>query len=242
MNLPRFRLLARTARIALFVLPFALNAAEPHALLLEARAARAAKDPARAIALGTELIAAQPASGDAYMERAFSYLYSGVPENRALAAADFKKAVEVDPLNVRAILYRGDLAYRLIEKNYAACEADYATVIQLDPQFAHYRAYTAELYLYMKDPARVVAEAALGLVAEPTAPIHRINLAHGLAFSGQVETAKKIYADVAQVEIGHGRKGAAFALGDFATFATHNIDYPQIAELTPFLEALRDTP
>ncbi|HEY9248500.1 MAG TPA: hypothetical protein VIO38_05190, partial [Rariglobus sp.] len=167
------------------------------------------------------------------------YLYSGRPEYRALAADDFKKAAEVDPLNVRAILYRGDLAHRLIEKNYAACEADYATVLKLDPEFP-IRAYTAELYLYMKDPARVVAEAALGLAAEPASPIHRINLAHGLAFSGQIEAAKKIYAALAPLEIAHGRTGAAFALGDFATLAKHGIDYPQIAELTPFLEALRD--
>lgn len=225
-----------TSAVAFSVVP-----SDPAALMLEARAAREAKDVARAVELGSALVAAQPASGEAYLERAFTYLYSGRPGDRPLAAADFKKAVEVDPLNVRAILYRGDLAYRLIEKNYAACEADYATVLKLDPAFA-IRAYTAELYLYMKDPGRVVAEAALGLAAEPTATIHRINLAHGLAFSGQLEAAKKIYADIAQVEIGHGRKGAAFALGDFATFAKHDIHYPQIAELTPFLEGLRDAP
>ncbi len=237
----------RTLRLRRFLAllvwwPAIAYAAEPVAMLLEARAARSAKEVTRAVELGTALIALQPASGDAYLERAFTYLYSGVPEHRALSAADFKKAVEVDPLNVRAILYRGDLAYRLIEKNYAACEADYSTVIRLDPEFAHYRAYTAELYLYMKNPARVVAEAALGLAVEPAAPIHRINLAHGLAFSGNLEAAKKLYAAVAKVEIGHGRTGAAFALGDFATFAKHDITYPQIAELTPFLEALRDAP
>lgn len=232
----------RLALLVLAGLPALVLAADPATLFLDARAAREAKDSARAIALGTDLIAAQPASGEAYRQRALSYLYSGVPENRALAAADFKKAVEVDPLNVRAILYRGDLAYRLIEKNYAACEADYATVIRLDPEFPHYRAYTAELYIYMKNPARVIAEAALGHAVEPALPIHRMNLAHGLAFSGQVEAAKKIYAALANVEIGHGRTGAAFALGDFEVFAQHDLAYPQMAELKPFLKALLDAP
>jgi hypothetical protein len=61
-------------------------------LLLEARAARDAKHTVRAVELGTALIATQPASGDSCLERAFTYLYFGVPENRALAAADFKKS------------------------------------------------------------------------------------------------------------------------------------------------------
>jgi tetratricopeptide (TPR) repeat protein len=233
----------RSFQLALLLfaaLPGLASAADPTALLFEARAARDAKDVERAVELGTALIADRPASAEPYIERGFTYLYSGRPDYRALAAADFKKAAEVDPLNVRAILYRGDLAHRLIEKNYAACEADYATVLKLDPAYP-IRAYTAELYLYMKDPARVVAEAALGLAADPTAPIHRINLAHGLAFSGQVEAAKTIYTAIAPLDIAHGRTGAAFALGDFATLAKHGVNYPQVAELTAFFESLRKT-
>lgn len=227
------------ALLPLLLAATSVSAADPAALLLEVRAAREAKDASRALDLADGLVAAQPVSGEALMERAFVHLAAG---RRELAAADFKKAAEVDPLNVRAILYRGDLAYRLIEKNYAACEADYATVLRLEPDFPGYRAYTAELHLYMKDPARVVAEAALGLASEPTSPIHRVNLAHGLAFGGNVEAAKKLYVQLAKIEIAHGRSGAAFALGDFATLGRHGVDYPQIAELTPFLEALRDAP
>ena len=47
-------------------------------------------------------------------------------------------------------------------------------------------------------------------------------------------------AAVAQVEIGYGCKGSVFVLSDFATFDKHENSYPQIAELTPFPEGLRN--
>lgn len=216
--------------------PVLAAAPDPAIAFSKLRSARSAKDFAQAEKVARELIAAYPTSSEAYIERAMTYLSQ---QKRELAAVDFKKAVEVDPTNPRAYLYRGDLAYRLIEKNYAGCEADYATVLKLDPDFPGYRAYTAELYLYMKDPARVITEAAIGLAAEPTHAIHRVNLAHGLAFSGQMAAAKALYTQLASEEIAHGRKGAAFVLGDFATLKRHGIEYPQAAELTPFLEALK---
>jgi tetratricopeptide (TPR) repeat protein len=227
-----------------FLLPFlalffagagAACAADPVAQLAEARAAREAKDFPRAEKILAAVIAAHPASSEAYLARGFTWL---AQKKNDLAAADFKSAVAVDPTNPTAYLYRGDLAYRMIEGNFAACEADYATVLKLDPAFPHFRAYSAELYLYMKQPTKVIAEATLGLIAEPTAPIHKINLAHGLAFAGQLEAAKALYTAVAPIEIGHGRRGAAFALGDFAQLKRRGLDYPQLAELTPFLEAL----
>ena len=210
-------------------------AADPVTQLAEARSAREAKDYATAEKILTAVIAEHPASSEAYLARGYTWLAQGKND---LAAGDFKKAVEVDPTNPNAYLIRGDLAYRMIEGNFAACETDYATVLKLDPDFPHFRAYSAELYLYLKQPAKVISEALLGLLAEPAESIHKINLAHGLAFAGQVEAAKTIYSAVAQVDIGHGRKGAAFALGDFAQFKRKKIDYPQIAELTVFLESL----
>jgi len=197
--------------------------------------ARKQGDTARAIQEATAAIAQHPQSGEAYLERAFAHFAA---KNTEAAVKDFKAAVEVDPTNARAYIYRGDLAYRLIEGNYAACESDYAVALKLDPEFPSYRAYTAELYLYLKQPDRVITEAVQGLLAEPHAPIHKINLAHGLAFAGQLESAKAVYRAIATVEIGYGRKGATFALGDFATLQRKGIVYPAMTELTPFLQAL----
>lgn len=229
------RSLIRLSLALLAVVPVAARAADAVAQMAEARAAREAKDFARAEKLLSAVISAHPASGEAYIQRGFVQL---AQKKNDLAAADFKKAVDVDPTNPAAYLYRGDLAYRLIAGDFAACAADYATVLKLDPEYPHFRAYSAELYLYTREPAKVIAEATLGLFAEPNAPIHKINLAHGLAFAGQVEAAKAVYTSVAAVEVGHGRRGAAFALGDFAQLKRRGLDYPQLAELTPFLEAL----
>lgn len=219
--------------------PVALLAADPAVRIAEARAAREAGDFPWAERLLTALIADHPASGEAYLARGYVWL---AQQKRDLAAADFKQAVAADPTNPRAYLIRGDLAYRLIEGNYPACEADYATVLQLDPDFPHFRAYSAELYLYMKQPSRVITEALLGLLAEPNAPIHKINLAHGLAFSGQVEAAKVLYAAIATINIERGLTGARLVLGDYAQLKRRGIEYPQIAELTPFLKGFVSAP
>lgn len=214
--------------------PTQLFAADPVAQLAEARTAREAKDFVTAENLLNAVIAEYPASSEAYIARGYTWLAQGKSD---LAAADFKQSVTADPTNPNAYIVRGDLAYRMIEGNFAACETDYATVLKLNPHFPGFRAYSAELYLYMKQPAKVITEALLGLLAEPTAPIHKINLAHGLAFSGQLEAAKVAYSAVAETNIERGLTGAALALGDFAQLKRRGIDYPQIAELTPFLEA-----
>ena len=211
-------------------------AADPAALLAEARTT---SDPVRAEQLLTAAIAAFPASSEAYIARGFVRLGQ---KQREQAAADFIQAVAVDPTNPRAYLIRGDLAYRMIQGNFAACEADYATVLRLDPDYPHFRAYSAELYLYLRRPDRVVAEALQGLLSEPNAPIHKINLAHGLAFSGQIEAAKVAYAAVARIPIERGLTGAGLALGDYAQLKRRGIEYPQMAELTPFLEAFASSP
>jgi len=221
------------------LLCLAASAADPVALLVDARAAQDAGDPARAEALLTAAIAESPASSEAYLARGFLRLRQ---KQRDLAAADFIQAVAVDPTNPRAHLIRGDLAYRLIQGNFAACEADYATVLKLDPDFPHFRAYSAELYLYLRRPERVIEEALQGLLTEPNAPIHKINLAHGLAFSGHVEAAKVAYAAVARTDIERGLTGAALALGDYAQLKRRDIVYPQMAELTAFLEQFTQAP
>ncbi|MBL9207074.1 MAG: hypothetical protein JNN01_18430 [Opitutaceae bacterium] len=199
--------------------------------------ARNKKDFAVAVREASAAIALCPHSAEGYLERAFAHFGA---KDSAAAAADFKAAVDADPTCARAYLYRGDLAYRLIEGNFAACEADYATVLRLEPDYPGFRAYSAELYLYLKKPDRVITEAVQGLQAEPHSAIHKINLAHGLAFAGQIEAAKALYRALATVDIGHGRRGAAFALGDFATLRKKGVDYPAMVELTPFLQSLAD--
>lgn len=199
--------------------------------------ARSKKDFVVAVREASAAIALHPHAAEGYLERAFAHFGA---KDLTAAAADFKAAVAADPTCARAYLYRGDLAYRLIEGNFAACEADYATVLRLEPDYPGFRAYSAELYLYMKKPDRVITEALLGLHAEPQSAIHKINLAHGLAFVGQLEAAKTLYRAISSVEIAHGRRGAAFALGDFATLRRKGVDYAAMAELTPFLQALAD--
>jgi len=228
-------MLNRLILLLIFALPTAIFAADPVAQLAEARAAREKKDFVQAEKLLTAVIAEYPSSSEAYIARGYVWL---AQKKNELAAADFKQAVAVDPTNPNAYIVRGDLAYRLIAGDFAACEADYATVLKLDPKFPHYRAYSAELYLYMKQPAKVITEATLGLLAEPTESIHKINLAHGLAFSGQIEAAKVLYTFVASIAIERGLNGASLALGDFVQLKRRGLDYPQIAELTPFLETL----
>ena len=218
-----------------YAAPVIAFASDPVAQLAEARAAREAKDFSRAEKVLTAVIADYPASSEAYIARGYTWL---AQKKNDLAAADFKQAVAVDPTSPNAYIVRGDLASRLIAGDFAACEADYATVLKLDPHFPGFRAYSAELYLYMKQPSRVITEATLGLLAEPNAPIHKINLAHGLAFSGQIEAAKALYTSVAGINIERGLTGAGLALGDFNQLKRRGVDYPQIAELTPFLEAL----
>jgi tetratricopeptide (TPR) repeat protein len=217
------------------LLPLPVLAADPAAQLAEARAAREAKDFPLAEKILTTVIAENPSSSEAYIARGFLWLGQ---KKTDLAAADFKQAVGVDPTNPQAYLIRGDLAHRLIAGDFAACEADYATVLKLDPKFPHFRAYSAELYLYMKKPDQVISEALQGLLDEPNAPIHKINLAHGLAFIGQVAAARILYTCVATVDIERGLTGAKLALGDLAQLKRRGIDYPQMAELTLFLEKL----
>jgi tetratricopeptide (TPR) repeat protein len=203
--------------------------------LAAARAAREAKDFPRAAQILTDVLAAHPASSEALIARGYVWLAQKKSDQ---AAADFNQAVAVDPTNPQAYLIRGDLAHRLIAGDFAACEADYATVLRLDPKYPHFRAYSAELYLYLKQPGRVIVEALQGLLQEPTEAIHKINLAHGLAFVGQIDAAKVLYAEVAATNIERGLNGAKLALGDYAQLQRRGIDYPQIAELKPFLEKL----
>jgi tetratricopeptide (TPR) repeat protein len=229
----------RSRLLLALLLPLPLLAADPVAQLAEARTAREAGDLPLAEKILNTVIAENPASSEAYIARGYFWLGQ---KKRDLAAADFKQAVAVDPTNPQAYLIRGDLAYRLIAGDFAACEADYATVLKLDPKLPHFHAYSAELYLYMKKPDQVIAEALQGLLDEPNAPIHKINLAHGLAFSGQVAAAKILYTYVATVDIERGLTGAKLALGDLAQLKRRGIDYPQMAEITAFLEKLTSQP
>ncbi|MCF3648571.1 amidohydrolase family protein [Synoicihabitans lomoniglobus] len=193
-------------------------------------------DPAAAITHYTAAIAAAPGYADPYIDRGLTHFGQ---RDYAAAAADFKAAVAADPTSARALIYRGDLAYRYIEGDFAACAADYARALAIDPQFHGYHAYTAELYLYSGEPARAVAEAAQGMAREPASLIHQINLAHGLLFTGDVAAAQRIYVELSDEEIAPGRKGAAFALGDFRLLAEKGaVTYPEIAKLTPWLKTL----
>lgn len=208
--------------------------ADDHALA--AAQAHMAGDDATALVEYSAAIAAAPTYADPYIDRAL--IHFGQQDYEA-AVRDFRAAVEADPASARALIYRGDLVSRYVEGDWAACEADYARALELDPQFRGYHSYTAELYLYSGDPARAVAEAGKGMAREPDSLIHQINLAHGLAFTGDVEAAKQIYLEISDEDIAHGRKGAAFALGDYRRIIEKGaVPYPQIAELTPFLEAL----
>ncbi|WP_221033121.1 amidohydrolase family protein [Actomonas aquatica] len=218
----------RTDRIRAFAI------AEDH--VVAAALARRDGDDEQAIAELTAAIAAAPTYADPYIERAQIYYYRG---DHAASSRDFRAAVAADPTSARALIYRGDLVARAVDRDWAASEADYAKALELDPHFHGYHAYTAELYLYSGDPARAVAEAGQGIAREPDNLIHQINLAHGLAFSGDLAAAKRIYLELYDEEIFPGRKGAAFALSDFKKIrATGAVDYPQIAELTPWLENL----
>lgn len=223
----------------LLVLPATVFAATPMERIAEARTAREAKNFPLAEEILTALIREFPASSEAYLARGYVWLGQ---KKTDMAAADFKKAVEVDPTNPVAYICRGDLAYRMIAGDFVACEADYAIVLKLDPHFPHFHAYSAELYLYLKQPSKVITEAILGLLDEPTEPIHKINLAHGLAFTGQIDAAKVLYTSVARTRIERGLSGASLALGDFAQLKRKGIEYPQMAELTPFLESFASPP
>ena len=221
--------------LLLCLISIPILAADPAAQIAEARMARESRDFERAEKILATVIADHPASSEAYLARGYVRL---AQKRTDLAAADFNRAVVVDPTNPQAYLIRGDLAHRLIEGDFAACEADYATVLKLDPKFPHFHAYSAELYLYLKKPDQVIVEALQGLLDEPNAPIHKINLAHGLAFSGQLAAAKVLYTSVASVDIERGLTGAKLALGDLEQLQRRGLDYPQIPELIAFLQKL----
>ena len=219
--------LARTAPLA---------AADFPQLLTQARAARQAHDPAKAIELYSAAIEANPWSGEAWLER--GYVYWG-REQRTLARLDFNQAVLADPTFAQAYVTRGDLDARMSRRDWKGCEHDYATALKLQPDFPFYFAYTAELYLYNGQPARAIAEARKGLAKDPTALIYKMNLAHGLLFTGQVEAARKLYTEMAPLEVEPGMNGVAFALHDFDGLRRiGEVVYPQIAETEPWLKGL----
>ncbi len=201
-----------------------------------AKVAQQAGDIPTALVHYAQAIATAPTYAEPWIERGLLHFGQG---DHPAAAADFIAAVAADPTSARALIYRGDLAYRYVAGEFEACAADYAAALELDPNYHGYRAYTAELYLYWGQPERAIAEAGLGLAREPDSLIHQINLAHGLLLSGQIDEAKAIYLEISDEEIAHGRKGAAFALGDFKLLQTKAArSYPQIEAITPWIKSL----
>jgi len=160
-------------------------------------------------------------------------------DDRVAAAQDFSAAVEADPTSARALVYRGNLTYHYVERDFAAAEADYARALELEPHFERFYAHTAELYLYTGDADRVIAEAGKGIAREPENHLHSLNLAHGLLFSGDVAGAKQLYLELANEPIEGGAVGAIFAQKDFAHIQKIGaVEYPIIDEIVPWLQRL----
>jgi tetratricopeptide (TPR) repeat protein len=89
---------------------------------------------ARALADYTRAIELDPASAEAYNDRAYTYMKM---ENYALALPDLDQALRLRPNYVNALMNRGDIHNYYYDINYGRAIADYDRVLAIDSQAAN---------------------------------------------------------------------------------------------------------
>jgi tetratricopeptide (TPR) repeat protein len=131
------------------------------------------------------------------------------------SAAEFWRAHLLSPQDPHPLCERG--AVLILEERWEEALADYRAAEALDPNHPGLASYFAELYLYSGRPGDALDAARAGLKHEPGSVMHRVNLAHALLFSGQLEAALAEYEAVRdRIAVSEHVSGAAIVLNDLA--------------------------
>lgn len=129
------------------------------------------------------------------------------------AIVDFTHAHELRPDAARPLFERG--AIFILTGSYDESLADYEAAAVLEPAYRGGTSYLAELFLYTGRAQEALDMSEEAIRDEPTNLVHRVNVAHAHLLLGDVERARRAYAEVAdQIDPGKGVTGATIALGD----------------------------
>lgn len=125
----------------------------------------------RRIKACSQLITADPANADAYVNRGDAYFQKNQVDR---SLKDFGQALKLDPENQGALEVRG-LIYIEIAK-YDLAIKDFGAIIRLDPDYAESYGNRATAYLKLGKPEKALADAKRAVELTPDYWGHRLGL------------------------------------------------------------------
>src|SRR5215813_6919122 len=158
------------------------------------------------------------------------------------AAADYTRAIELDPKYADAYQQRADVWEKT--KQYDSSIKDIRKAIELAPRNGEYYLDLAWYELLNRNPREAIAASLEGLKLSPgNAAMIKTNLAHAYLFDNQFDKAKAIYLENKDTKVrGEERTFGEVALDDFEQLDQAGITHEDIEKIKALLQTKFPSP